>query len=44
MYLGRWLYRDGTVDFFKPDAGTVEQVVTKSFVNLLGKPASKWFR
>ena len=41
MYLGRWVYRDGMVDFFKPDAGTVEQVVTKSFVNLLEKAGFK---
>jgi len=41
MYLGRWVYRDGTVDFFKPDTGTVEQVVTKSFVNLLEKAGFK---
>lgn len=40
-YLGRWLYRDGTVDFFKPDAGTVEQVVTKAFTNLLEKAGFK---
>jgi len=41
MYLGRWVYRDGTVDFFKPDAGTVEQVVTKSLANLLEKSGFK---
>jgi hypothetical protein len=41
MYLGRWVYRDGTVDFFKPDAGTVEQVVTKAFTNLLEKAGFK---
>jgi hypothetical protein len=41
MYLGRWVYRDGMVDFFKPDAGTVEQVVTKSFANLLEKAGFK---
>jgi hypothetical protein len=41
MYLGRWVYRDGTVDFFKADAGTVEQVVTRSFANLLEKSGFK---
>jgi hypothetical protein len=41
MYLGRWVYRDGTVDFFKPDAGSVEQVVTKAFINLLEKAGFK---
>jgi hypothetical protein len=41
MYLGRWVYRDGMVDFFKPDAGTGEQVVTKSFANLLEKAGFK---
>ncbi len=41
MYLGRWVYRDGTVDFFKADAGTVEQVVTKSLANLLEKSGFK---
>jgi hypothetical protein len=40
-YLGRWVYRDGMVDFFKPDAGTVEQVVTKAFTNLLEKAGFK---
>jgi uncharacterized lipoprotein YajG len=30
LYLGRRVYRDGVVDFFKPDSGTVEQVVTDS--------------
>jgi len=41
MYLGRWVYRDGMVDFFKADAGTVEQVVTKTFTNLLEKAGFK---
>jgi hypothetical protein len=41
LYLGQWVYRDGTVNFFKPDAGTVEQVVTKSFVQLLEKAGFK---
>jgi len=37
LYLGRRVYRDGMVDFYKPDGGTVEQVVTRSFVKLLEK-------
>ena len=37
LYLGRRVYPDGTADFYKPDAGTVEQVVTKSMVRLLEK-------
>lgn len=41
LYLGRRVYRDGTVDFFKPDGGTIEQVVTKSFVKLLEKAGFK---
>jgi hypothetical protein len=41
LYLGQWVYRDGTVGFFKPDAGTVEQVVSKSFVQLLEKAGFK---
>ena len=41
MYLGRRVYRDGMVDFFKPDAGTVEQVATKAFTNLLEKAGFK---
>jgi hypothetical protein len=41
MYLGRWVYRDNTVDYFKPDGGTVEQVVTKAFINLLEKAGFK---
>jgi hypothetical protein len=41
MYLGRWVYRDATVDFFKADAGTVEQAVTKSFIDLLEKAGFK---
>jgi len=41
LYLGRWVYRDGTVNFFKPDMGTIEQVVTKSFVQLLEKAGFK---
>ena len=41
LYLGRRLYPDGTVDFYKPDAGSVEQVVTKSMVRLLEKAGFK---
>ena len=41
MYLGRWVYNDGMVDFFKPDAGSVEQVVTKSLSSLLTKAGFK---
>ena len=41
LYLGRWVYRDSSVDFFKPDGGTTEQVVTKSFVKLLEKGGFK---
>jgi hypothetical protein len=37
LYLGRRVYPDGTADFYKADAGTVEQVVTKSMVRLLEK-------
>lgn len=37
IFLGRRVYPDGTADFYKPDAGTVEQVVTKSMVRLLEK-------
>jgi hypothetical protein len=37
LFLGRRIYRDGMVDFFKPDAGTVEQVVTHSVVKAMEK-------
>jgi hypothetical protein len=37
LYLGRRVYRDGMVDFFKPDAGTVEQVMTQSVVKAMEK-------
>lgn len=37
LYLGRRVYRDGMVDFFKPDAGTVEQVITKLVANMMAK-------
>ncbi|MBM4333947.1 MAG: hypothetical protein FJ117_22475 [Deltaproteobacteria bacterium] len=41
LYLGRRVYRDGMVDFFKADAGTVEQVVTKSIAKMLEKAGFK---
>ncbi len=41
LHLGRRVYPDGTADFYKPDAGTVEQVVTKSMVRLLEKAGFK---
>ncbi len=41
IYLGRRVYRDGMVDFFKPDAGTVEQVVTQSVIQAMEKAGFK---
>jgi hypothetical protein len=41
LYIGRRVYRDGMVDFFKPDGGTVEQLVTQSFAKLLEKAGFK---
>ena len=41
LYLGRRVYRDGMVDFFKPEAGTVEQVVTQSVVKAMEKAGFK---
>ena len=41
QYLGRRIYPDGTADFYKPDTGNVEQVVTKSMVRLLEKAGFK---
>ena len=41
LYLGRRVYRDGMVDFFKPDEGTVEQVVTQSVVKIMEKAGFK---
>ncbi|KPK88828.1 MAG: hypothetical protein AMJ94_14015 [Deltaproteobacteria bacterium SM23_61] len=41
IYLGRRVYRDGSVDFFKPDAGTVEQVLTQSVIKLMEKAGFK---
>ncbi len=37
LYLGRRVYRDGQVDFFKPDEGTVEQVITKLVADMMAK-------
>jgi hypothetical protein len=44
LYLGRRVYRDGMVDFFKPDAGTVEQVVNQSVVKAMEKAGFKIIR
>jgi len=41
LYLGRRVYRDGMVDFFKADGGTVEQVVTKSLTQMLEQAGFK---
>jgi hypothetical protein len=41
IYLGRRVYLVGMVDFFKPDAGTVEQVVTQSVVKAMEKAGFK---
>ena len=41
LYLGRRVYRDGMADFFKADAGTVEQVVTKSVVKIMERAGFK---
>lgn len=41
LYLGRRVYRDGMVDFFKPDGGTVEQIVTQSVVKTMEKAGFK---
>lgn len=41
IYMGRRVYRDGSVDFFKPDAGTVEQVVTQSVIKAMEKAGFK---
>ena len=35
QYLGRRVYHDGMVDFFKPDAGTVESITAKSVAKTL---------
>ncbi len=41
LYLGRRVHRDGMVDFFKTDGGTVEQVVTKSLIQMLEQAGFK---
>ena len=41
LYLGRRVYRDGMVDYYKPDDGTVEQVVTESIVKIMEKAGFK---
>lgn len=41
IYLGQRVYRDGMADFYKPDSGTVEQVVTKSIVKTMEKAGFK---
>lgn len=41
LYLGRRLYRNGVVDFFKPDGGTVEQVVTQTVAKAMEKAGFK---
>ncbi len=41
LYLGRRVYRDGMVDFFKPDEGTVEEVVTQSVAKTMEKAGFK---
>ncbi len=41
VFVGRRVYRDGMLDFYKPDGGTVEQIVTQSFVRLLEKAGFK---
>jgi hypothetical protein len=41
LYLGRRVYRDGMVDYYKPDTGTAEQVVTESIVKIMEKAGFK---
>jgi hypothetical protein len=41
LYLGRRVYRDGMIDYYKPDNGTVEQVVTESIVRIMEKAGFK---
>jgi hypothetical protein len=41
LYLGRRVYRDGMVDYFKADGGTVEQVVTNSLTRMLEQAGFK---
>ncbi|MFH1858101.1 MAG: hypothetical protein ABH845_04275 [Candidatus Omnitrophota bacterium] len=41
QFIGKRVYRDGMADFFKPDSGTVAQVITKSVVSLLEQAGFK---
>jgi hypothetical protein len=41
LYLGKRVYRDGMVDLFKPDSGTVQQVVTRSVIQEMEKAGFK---
>ncbi len=41
LYFGRRVYRDGQVDFYKPDGGTVERVVTQSLIKLFERAGFK---
>jgi hypothetical protein len=41
LYLGRRVYRDGRVDYFKPDGGTVEQVVTRTVAKIMTQAGFK---
>ncbi len=41
LYLGRRVYRDGKVDYYKPDGGTVDQVVTQNIVRTMERAGFK---
>ncbi len=41
IYLGRRVYRDGKVDYYKPEDGTVEQVVTRNIMKIMDKAGFK---
>jgi len=41
LYLGRRVYPDNMVDYYKPDSGTVEQIVTRSIIENLEKAGFK---
>jgi hypothetical protein len=41
LYLGRRVYRDGMVDYYKSDTGPAEQVVTESIVKIMEKAGFK---
>ncbi|HSR09953.1 MAG TPA: hypothetical protein VLS90_00810 [Thermodesulfobacteriota bacterium] len=41
IYLGRRVYRDGQVDYYKPEDGTVEQVVTRNIMRVMEKAGFK---